>query len=266
MLRGRGGWWPSSPAPACWPRSWPGPASPPPISAAGRTRISPADRGHARDLRFNCAISPKEHLLRRPDRPRLCHARLGPSRAPGPDYTPVCGAFAAGADPPCSCSPPWPLRRARHRAPASPGWDISRFAARLLLGALLRDAREQCTNFCLPVPAVAAERTYGSQLPGLGPPRDGLRVNPEHGRYLCWGQQRLGLWRACRHVDGLSSWTGTAILLLFCSWLPLWSLPWMSHMVYSDHIAITSGDKSTTRSKMFICAPPRCSIDPSHAA
>ena len=25
----------------------------------------------------------------------------------------------------------------------------------------------------------------------------------------------------------------------------------MSHMVYSDHIAITSGDKSTTRSKRF---------------
>ena len=30
---------------------------------------------------------------------------------------------------------------------------------------------------------------------------------------------------------------------------PLRSLPWMSHMVYSDHIAITSGDKSTTGSK-----------------
>ena len=86
--------------------------------------------------------------------------------------------------------------------------------------ALLRDTREQCANFCLPVPAVPAERTYGSQLPGLGPPRDGLRVNPEHGRDLCWGQQRLGLWCACRHVDGLSSWTGTAILRLFCSWLP----------------------------------------------
>ena len=28
------------------------------------------------------------------------------------------------------------------------------------------------------------------------------------------------------------------------------SLPWMSHMAYSDHIAITSRDKSTTRSKV----------------
>ena len=26
----------------------------------------------------------------------------------------------------------------------------------------------------------------------------------------------------------------------------------MSHMVYRDHIAITSGDKSTTRRKVFI--------------
>jgi hypothetical protein len=40
----------------------------------------------------------------------------------------------------------------------------------------------------------------------------------------------------------------------------------MSHMVYSGHIAITSGDKSTTRSKRFSNESPRCSIDPSHAA
>ena len=30
----------------------------------------------------------------------------------------------------------------------------------------------------------------------------------------------------------------------------------MSHMVYSDHIAITSGDKSTTRSKRISHEPP----------
>ena len=30
----------------------------------------------------------------------------------------------------------------------------------------------------------------------------------------------------------------------------------MSHMVYSDHIAITSGDKSTTRSKRFSTPHP----------
>ena len=37
---------------------------------------------------------------------------------------------------------------------------------------------------------------------------------------------------------------------------PLGSLPWMSHMVYSDHIAITSGDKSTTRSKVSVESYP----------
>ena len=30
----------------------------------------------------------------------------------------------------------------------------------------------------------------------------------------------------------------------------------MSHMAYSDHIAITSGDKSTTRSKRFSTSRP----------
>jgi len=40
----------------------------------------------------------------------------------------------------------------------------------------------------------------------------------------------------------------------------------MSHMVYSDHIAITSGDKSTTtRSKHFSMSRP-LSSHPSHAA
>jgi hypothetical protein len=29
------------------------------------------------------------------------------------------------------------------------------------------------------------------------------------------------------------------------------SLPWMSYMAYSEHIAITSGDKSTTGSQRF---------------
>ena len=34
------------------------------------------------------------------------------------------------------------------------------------------------------------------------------------------------------------------------------NLPWMSHMVYSDHIAITSRDKSTTRSKVSVVSCP----------
>jgi hypothetical protein len=37
-------------------------------------------------------------------------------------------------------------------------------------------------------------------------------------------------------------------LLLFLA--PLGNLPWMSHIVHEDHIAITGGDKSTTRSKV----------------
>jgi len=35
----------------------------------------------------------------------------------------------------------------------------------------------------------------------------------------------------------------------YCLRLSVESLPRMSHMVHSDHIAITSGDKSTTGSK-----------------
>ncbi len=167
------------------------------------------------------------------------------------DYAPRRGAIAAGADPPCAHTrPPWPLRTPS--CAACMAGLIPRFPAWVSLRALLRDASEQCPDFRLPVPAVPAKGTDGSQLPGLGPPRDGLRVNPEHGRDLCWGQQRLGLWRTCRHVDGLSSWTGTAILRF---------LLWMSLMVYSDHIAITSGDKSTTRSQRFPCEFSRRSLD-----
>jgi hypothetical protein len=130
--------------------------------------------------------------------------------------TPLNAALSPpGPTPPCSCSPPWPPPYARLRAPGclATNCQVRGLAS---LRALLRNSREQGAYFCLPVPAVSAERTYGSQLPGLGPPCDGFRVNPEHGRYLCWGQQRLGLWRACRHVDGLSSWTGTAILRFLC--------------------------------------------------
>jgi len=49
---------------------------------------------------------------------------------------------------------------------------------------------------------------------------------------------------------GLSSWTSTAILRC-CLPGSGRSLPWMSNMAHWDHIAITSGDKSTTRSKIL---------------
>jgi len=122
-------------------------------------------------------------------------------------------------------APPWPLRT-ESCAAAGRAYRLPPGSRRcVLLRALLRDTSEQCPDFRLPVPAVPAKGTDRSQFPGLGPPRDGLRVNPEHGRDLCWGQQRLGLWRTCRHVDGLSSWTGTAILrsCVSCSGCPLWS-------------------------------------------
>jgi len=43
-------------------------------------------------------------------------------------------------------------------------------------------------------------------------------------------------------------------LLLFLA--PLGNLPWMSHIVHGDHIAITGGDKSTTRSKVSDVSHP----------
>jgi len=38
----------------------------------------------------------------------------------------------------------------------------------------------------------------------------------------------------------------------------------MSHMAYSNHIAITSRDKSTTRSKVSVVSYPVCPIDRNH--
>ena len=123
---------------------------------------------------------------------------------------PSSGAIAAGADPPLFLLST--VAATAHVTVRLPWLHHRQVRGQVSLRTLLRNSREQCANLCLPIPTVPAERTNGSQLPGFGPPCDGLRVNPEHGRDLCWGQQRLGLWRACRHVDGLSSWTGTAIL------------------------------------------------------
>src|SRR5215467_5002796 len=67
----------------------------------------------------------------------------------------------------------------------------------------LRDPREQGTDLGLPVPAVSTEGTDRRQLAGLCPASHRLGIHPEHGRYLCRREQRLGLGRACRHVYGL---------------------------------------------------------------
>jgi hypothetical protein len=57
-------------------------------------------------------------------------------------------------------------------------------------------------------------------------------------------------------VYGLSSWTGTAIPLLLLFMAPLGSPPLMSYMAHSNHIAITSRDKSTTGSKVSVASYP----------
>src|ERR1022692_2256246 len=88
-----------------------------------------------------------------------------------------------------------------------------------LLRALLRDPRKQGTNLRLTITTVAAERPDRRQLSGFGPTCHCLRVNPEHCCDLCRCQQRLGLWGTCRHLDGLSSWTGNSILRVLRSWL-----------------------------------------------
>src|SRR5580658_6108832 len=137
----------------------------------------------------------------------------------------------------------------RRRAPAplirAPG------RGRALLRALLRDARKQGTNLRFTVAAVAAKRPDRRQLTGLRPAGDRFRVNPEHRCHLGRSKQRLGLWGACRHFDGLSSWIPNCDPASVVFLGSIRSLPWMSYMVYSYHIAITSGDKATTRSRSF---------------
>ena len=151
----------------------------------------------------------------------------------------------------------------RQRAPA-PVLSGARLAP-ALLRALLRDPRKQGTNLRLTVTPMTAKRPDGSQLSGLRPPGHRLRVNPEHGCHLGRRKQRLGFWGACRHFDGLSSWIPIAILRLLWFLAPFGSLPWMSHMVYCYHIAITSGDKATTRSRSFWRVPV-APVDLSHVA
>jgi hypothetical protein len=125
-----------------------------------------------------------------------------------------------------------------------------------LLRALLRDAREQSTNLRLTVPTVAAQSPDGRQLPSLCPPCHRFRINSEHCCDLGRRKQRLGLWGTCRHYDGLSSWTlscdpaSDVFMAPFraCLGCPIWS--------YCYHIAITSGDIATTRSRSFGTCPP----------
>src|SRR5581483_5370892 len=133
----------------------------------------------------------------RPDRPRQrlpvpsltratcdCRPRFPACWPPGP--TPRTCAFGPLAQPPVVCG-----------------------IVRTSLRAWLRDACQQCANLCLPIPAVTAKRTDGCELASLRPPRNGLGVDPEHRGDLRRREQGLSLGCACRHMYGLSSWTGT---------------------------------------------------------
>lgn len=170
--------------------------------------------------------------------------------------------MATGVDPP-ALLPCFVLlladrRQCVHHAPSRlPLAPIAPGSGQALLRTLLRDPREQGANFCLSVPAVTAERADGRQLSRLSPTGDGFRVHPEHCRDLCRCQQRLGFWCACRHVYGLSSWTGTAILRFVAVpgsvGEPAVDVP---YGLLRDHIAITSRDKSTTGSKVSVLSYP----------
>jgi len=150
---------------------------------------------------------------------------------------------------------------ARYRTSARPA-RCAPGCGQVSLRALLGNARQQSAHLCFPIPSVTTKGPDRCELPGLGPSRDRFRVNPEHCGDLGRRKQRLGLRCTCRHFDGLSSWTGTAILRVWLFLAPLGSLPWMSHIVRSDHIAITSGDKSTTRSKVSDVSHP---VAPQHS-
>src|SRR5262245_11983807 len=120
---------------------------------------------------------------------------------------------ATGADPPC---PAFLFAAAKPRLGCPDARHGARYT-RVLLRTLLRDPCQQGTDLCFPVPTVATQRPDGRQLARFSPTRDGLRVDPEHRCDLRRRQKRLCFWCSCRHVYGLSSWTGTAIL----RWLPL---------------------------------------------
>ena len=174
---------------------------------------------------------------------------------------PKCGTQAAGAEPPSVC--PHRPRRARERARprSTPRRDVG---IRKSFRPLLRDTREQRTDLGLPVPAVTPERADGGQLASLRPPRDGLRVDSEHRRDLVWREQRLGLGCACRHVCGLSSWTGTSILRLLL-YLALRPELVVDALIWPTETILPSPDvTSRPPSAKFLCKLPRCSIDRCH--
>src|SRR5579875_313642 len=174
--------------------------------------------------------------------------------APARRTAPRCGTLPHRGRPPLDIHRMTAAKRAV-RAPAVPcppgAWLCTR-VRQPSLGTLLRYAGEQRADLGLAVTTVPAQRPDRRELAGLRPPRDRLGVDAEHRRDLRRGQQRLCFRCACSHLRPLLL---DRNLRSCVHALPGGSKPeplsWMSHMVYRDHIAITSGDKSTTRRKVF---------------
>src|SRR6185437_12101568 len=172
--------------------------------------------------------------------------------------------FPAGQHPRCGTPPPGPTPHSIDRVlPHSP-W---RFLTDARVAKTAEDHSErccgipeQCTNLSLPVAPVSPQRADRGQFASLRPACDGLGVDAKHRGDLRGRQQRLGLWCTCGHVRGLSSWTSDAILRFLCC-LVLRGERVGDVQIWPnrDHIAITSGDASTTRRKVSV---PGCPVTP----
>src|SRR6185312_15078950 len=194
------------------------------------------------------------HPPLRADRPRQRAFRDVPGGAIPCRTAPSVRHSATGADPPFhrSSAAAFTLAVPDRRPRSEDG--------RRSLGALLRNTREQCTNLSLPVAPVSPQRADRGQFASLRPACDGLGVDAKHRGDLRGRQQRLGLWCTCGHVRGLSSWTSGAILCFLCC-LVLRGERVGDVQIWPnrDHIAITSGDASTTRRKVSV---PGCPVTP----
>jgi hypothetical protein len=173
--------------------------------------------------------SPAPDLVRRPDRPRQLQLTDAHRRIEREVRPPMRRAGRRGRPP--QLQGMWPLADGAKLCASRPG-DPTPDRGLASFRALLRDARQKGADFRLPVPAVTAERPDRRELSCLCPPGHSLRVNPEHRGNFRRGKQRFCLWCTCRHVDGLSSWTGTAIPIYFCCCSRLLAKP-ASDVLYS---------------------------------
>src|ERR1022692_4781090 len=133
-----------------------------------------------------------------------------------------------------------------------------------LLRALLRDPRKQGTNLRLTITTVPPSVLIDVSFPALaqrvtvfGSTRNIVATSAGVSSGSASGV-RADIWTASPPGPGIRS-------CVSCVPGSIRSLPWMSHMVYCYHIAITSGDKATTRSRSFL-THPRCPVDLSHVA